>query len=302
MKLIKLLSRYVPSGRTGVIAFPFLFLFLFFFVPFILVIGISFSQQQMGIPPYSPLTHLQDGVLNIALNLGHYQFLMNDDLYIATYISSLQMALVSTLLCLLIGYPIAYYIARSDPSTRNTLMMLVMLPFWTSFLIRVYAWVAILKNDGLLNHFLIWLGLIHDPLRLYHTNWGVYIGMVYSYLPFMIMPLYAHLVKMDLTLLEAAYDLGAKPWKAFFQVTLPLSKNGIIAGSLLVFIPAVGEYVIPELLGGADTLMIGRVMWNEFFDNIDWPMASAVTCAMVILLLVPMALFQHYQNKELEES
>lgn len=302
MKLNKMLARWVPSGRTGVIAIPFTILFLFFFVPFILVIGISFSQMQMGVPPYTPLHTFKDGVLSISLNLSHYQFLINDDLYVATYISSLKMAFVSTLLCLLIGYPVAYYIARSDPSTRNTLMMLVMLPFWTSFLIRVYAWVAILKNDGLLNQFLMWLGIIHDPLRLYHTDWGVYIGMVYSYLPFMIMPLYAHLVKMDLSLLEAAYDLGAKPWKAFFQVTLPLSKNGIIAGSLLVFIPAVGEYVIPELLGGADTLMIGRVMWNEFFDNIDWPMASAVTCAMVLLLLIPMALFQHYQTKEMEES
>jgi putrescine transport system permease protein len=301
MKLNRLLGRWLPSGRTGVIAFPFFFLFLFFFVPFILVIGISFSEQRMGVPPYTNLTQIQDGVLNIALNLSHYQFLMTDDLYLATYLSSLKMALISTLCCLLIGYPIAYYIARAEASLRSTLMMLVMLPFWTSFLIRVYAWVAILKNDGLLNHFLIWLGLIHDPLRLYHTNWGVYIGMVYSYLPFMIMPLYAHLVKMDLALLEAAYDLGAKPWKAFFRITLPLSKNGIIAGSLLVFIPAVGEYVIPELLGGADTLMIGRVMWNEFFDNIDWPMAAAVTCAMVLLLLVPMALFQHYQTKEMEE-
>ncbi|BEV70599.1 MULTISPECIES: ABC transporter permease subunit [unclassified Paludibacterium] len=301
-KLRRLLARYVPSGRTGVIAIPFAFLFLFFFVPFILVIGISFSQQQMGIPPYTPLHEIKDGVLHITLNLSHYQFLWSDDLYIATYLSSLRMALVSTFLCLLIGYPVAYYIARSEPSTRNTLMMLVMLPFWTSFLIRVYAWVAILKNDGLLNNFLIWLGLIHEPLRLYHTNWGVYIGMVYSYLPFMIMPLYAHLVKMDLSLLEAAYDLGAKPWKAFFQVTLPLSKNGIIAGSLLVFIPAVGEYVIPELLGGSDTLMIGRQMWSEFFENNDWPVAAAVTCAMVVLLLVPMALFQHYQTKEMEES
>jgi putrescine transport system permease protein len=175
-----------------------------------------------------------------------------------------------------------------------------MLPFWTSYLIRVYAWIGILKNDGFLNQFLMWLGVIHEPLRIYHTNWGVYIGMVFSYLPFMIMPLYAHLVKMDLRLLEAAYDLGAKPWRAFLQVTLPLSKNGIIAGSLLVFIRAVGEYVIPELLGGSDTLMIGRVMWEEFFNNVDWPMASAVTCAMVLLLLVPMALFQHYQVKEME--
>jgi putrescine transport system permease protein len=180
--------------------------------------------------------------------------------------------------------------------------MAVMLPFWTSFLIRVYAWIGILKNNGLLNNFLMSIGLIHSPIELYHTNAAVYIGMVYSYLPFLVMPLYAHLVKMDLTLLEAAYDLGAKPWKAFWQITLPLSKNGIVAGCLLVFIPAVGEYVIPELLGGANTLMIGRVMWNEFFDNADWPMASAVTCAMVLLLLVPMALFQHAQAKALEEG
>jgi putrescine transport system permease protein len=179
-------------------------------------------------------------------------------------------------------------------------MMAVMLPFWTSFLIRVYAWIGILKNNGLLNNFLLTIGLIHTPIELYRTNTAVYIGMVYSYLPFLVMPLYAHLVKMDLTLLEAAYDLGAKPWKAFVQITLPLSKNGIIAGCLLVFIPAVGEYVIPELLGGADTLMIGRVMWNEFFNNADWPMASAVTCAMVLLLLVPMAMFQYFQAKQLE--
>jgi putrescine transport system permease protein len=240
-------------------------------------------------------------MVHFALQLGHYAFLVQDDLYIATYVSSVKIAAISTLLCLLIGYPIAYYIARSNPATRNLLMMGVMLPFWTSFLIRVYAWIGILKDDGLLNHALMAIGLIHSPLHLYHSNAGVYIGMVYSYLPFMVMPLYAHLVKMNLTLLEAAYDLGAKPWVAFTKITLPLSKNGIIAGSLLVFIPAVGEYVIPELLGGADTLMIGRVMWDEFFNNMDWPMASAVTVAMVLLLLVPMALFQYYQVKELEE-
>lgn len=245
---------------------------------------------------------MKDGVMNIALDFSHYAFLLTDSLYFATYMNSLLVAAVSTVLCLLIGYPMAYYIARSNPATRNVLMMAVMLPFWTSFLIRVYAWIGILKNNGLLNNFLMSIGLIHTPIELYHTNIAVYIGMVYSYLPFLVMPLYAHLVKMDLTLLEAAYDLGAKPWKAFVQITLPLSKNGIIAGCLLVFIPAVGEYVIPELLGGADTLMIGRVMWNEFFDNADWPMASAVTCAMVLLLLVPMALFQHFQAKQLEEN
>ncbi|WP_267939365.1 ABC transporter permease subunit [Paraburkholderia flagellata] len=300
--LARFFSRFVPSGRTAVIGVPFIWLTLFFAVPFVLVFKISFADQMMAVPPYTNLVQMKDGVVHFALQLGHYAFLLQDDLYIATYISSLKMAAVSTIFCLLIGYPIAYYIARSNPATRNLLMMGVMLPFWTSFLIRVYAWIGILKDDGLLNHTLMAIGLIHSPLRLYHSDAGVYIGMVYSYLPFMVMPLYAHLVKMDLTLLEAAYDLGAKPWVAFTRITLPLSKNGIIAGSLLVFIPAVGEYVIPELLGGADTLMIGRVMWDEFFNNMDWPMASAVTVAMVLLLLVPMALFQHNQVKQLEEG
>ncbi|MFX1733679.1 ABC transporter permease subunit [Paraburkholderia sp. A1RI_3L] len=292
--------RFNLTGRTAVVAGPFVWLLLFFLVPFILVVKISFADQQLGIPPYTELTSYADGIVHVALDLSHYAFLLQDSLYFATYVNSVMVAAISTLLCLLLGYPMAYYIARSNPATRNILMMGVMLPFWTSFLIRVYAWIGILKNNGLLNNFLMSIGIIHAPLELYHTNTAVYIGMVYSYLPFLVMPLYAHLVKMDLTLLEAAYDLGAKPWKAFLQITLPLSRNGIIAGCLLVFIPAVGEYVIPELLGGANTLMIGRVMWNEFFDNADWPMASAVTCAMVLLLLVPMALFQHYQAKDLE--
>jgi len=294
--------RLKLTGRTAVVAGPFIWLLLFFLVPFLLVVKISFADSQLGIPPYTQLVDFADGALHITLDLSHYAFLLTDSLYFATYVNSVVVAAISTVLCLLIGYPMAYYIARSNPATRNLLMMAVMLPFWTSFLIRVYAWIGILKNNGLLNNFLMSIGLIHSPIELYHTNTAVYIGMVYSYLPFLVMPLYAHLVKMDLTLLEAAYDLGAKPWKAFWQITLPLSKNGIIAGCLLVFIPAVGEYVIPELLGGANTLMIGRVMWNEFFDNADWPMASAVTCAMVLLLLVPMALFQHAQAKALEEG
>jgi putrescine transport system permease protein len=294
--------RFNLTGRTAVVAGPFIWLLLFFLVPFLLVVKISFADLQLGIPPYTELTSFKDGVIHIALDVSHYAFLLQDSLYFATYVNSVVVAGISTLLCLLLGYPMAYYIARSNPATRNLLMMAVMLPFWTSFLIRVYAWIGILKNNGLLNNFLMSIGLIHSPIELYHTNTAVYIGMVYSYLPFLVMPLYAHLVKMDLTLLEAAYDLGAKPWRAFWQITLPLSKNGIIAGCLLVFIPAVGEYVIPELLGGANTLMIGRVMWNEFFDNADWPMASAVTCAMVLLLLVPMALFQYSQAKALEEK
>ena len=290
--------RFGLTGLTAVVAGPFVWLLLFFLVPFLLVVKISFADLQLGIPPYTGLTSFADGVLHISLDLSHYAFLLTDSLYFATYVNSVVVAAISTLLCLLLGYPMAYYIARSNPATRNLLMMAVMLPFWTSFLMRVYAWIGILKNNGLLNNFLMSIGIIHTPIELYHTNTAVYIGMVYSYLPFLVMPLYAHLVKMDLTLLEAAYDLGAKPWKAFMQITLPLSKNGVIAGCLLVFIPAVGEYVIPELLGGANTLMIGRVMWNEFFNNADWPMASAVTVAMVLLLLVPMAVFQYYQVKE----
>ncbi|RQT45763.1 ABC transporter permease subunit, partial [Burkholderia cepacia] len=272
---------------------------IFFALPFVLVLKISFADQVMGIPPYTALARLEAGTVHVALSLKHYALLLQDDLYLNTYVSSLKMAASSTLMCLLAGYPIAYFIARSVPARRNLLMMAVMLPFWTSFLIRVYAWVGIMKDDGLLNHALAALGVIATPLRLYHTDAGVYIGMVYSYLPFMVMPLYAHLVKMDLTLLEAANDLGATPWSAFWRITLPLSRNGIVAGSLLVFIPAVGEYVIPELLGGANTLMLGRVMWDEFFNNMDWPMASAVTVTMVLLLLVPMALL-HYSQTEAE--
>lgn len=287
------------TGRSAVVAGPFVWLLLFFLVPFLLVLKISFAEQELGIPPYTQLASLADGMLHITLSFKHYAFLLTDSLYFATYVNSIVVAGITTVLCLLLGYPMAYYIARSNPATRNLLLMAVMLPFWTSFLIRVYAWIGILKNNGLLNNFLLWAGIISTPIELYRTNIAVYIGMVYSYLPFLVMPLYAHLVKMDLRLLEAAYDLGAKPAKAFVRITLPLSKSGIVAGCLLVFIPAVGEYVIPELLGGANTLMIGRVMWNEFFNNADWPMASAVTCAMVLLLLVPMAVFQYFQAKEL---
>ena len=286
------------SGKRLAIAVPYLWLLLFFLVPFLLVVKISFADQEMAIPPYTALVHFTDGALQLTLQLSHYAGLFTDSLYFATYLSSVKIAAVSTFWCLIIGYPLAYQIARTDPGRRNLYLMAVMLPFWTSFLIRVYAWIGILKNNGLLNAFLMWTGLVHSPVELYHTTWAVYIGMVYSYLPFLVMPLYAHLVKMDRSVLEAAHDLGASPWRAFVQITLPLSRNGIIAGCLLVFIPSVGEYVIPGLLGGADTLMIGRVMWDEFFGNSDWPMAAAVTCTMVLLLLVPMAIFQHLQSRE----
>ncbi len=292
--------RLMPSARALAIVPPYLWLVVFFLVPFLLVVKISFSGMQFGIPPYTPLAEIEEGVLRLTLQARGYIMLFTDNLYVATYLNSLKVAAITTLVCALIGYPIAYCIARSAPSVRNLLLLGVILPFWTSLLLRVYAWIGILRNDGLLNNALMWLGLIDAPLEIYRTDLAVYIGLVYAYLPFFILPLYAHLVKMDMRLLEAAYDLGARPWRAFLAVTLPLSRNGIVAGCMLVFIPTVGEYVIPEMLGGANTLMIGRVMWTEFFNNTDWPMAAAVTCVMVLLLLVPLALFQHSQVAELE--
>ncbi|NYT59069.1 ABC transporter permease subunit [Alcaligenaceae bacterium] len=288
--------------RLLTIAPPFLWLGLFLLLPFLLVFKISFSDLRFGIPPYTPLSEIKEQTLTLALSLRGYALLFTDSLYIATYLNSVKMAAVTTLCCMLIGYPMAYYIARSRPSIRNLLLLGVILPFWTSLLLRVYAWVGILRNDGLLNNLLQWLGLIDAPLEIYRTDLAVYIGLVYAYLPFFILPLYASLVKLDLRLLEAAYDLGARPWRAFVQVTLPLSMSGVVAGAMLVFIPTVGEYVIPEMLGGANTLMMGRVMWNEFFNNADWPMAAAVTCVMVLLLLVPLVIFQRNQARQFAEQ
>lgn len=292
--------RLLPSTRSLAIAPPFVWLSLFLLVPFLLVLKISFADLKFGIPPYTSLAELKDETLTLALNLRGYVLLFTDSLYIATYLSSVKMAALTTVFCALIGYPMAYYIARSSPSIRNILLLGVILPFWTSLLLRVYAWVGILRNDGLLNQALQWLGLIDTPLEIYRTDLAVYIGLVYAYLPFFILPLYANLVKLDIRLLEAAYDLGARPWRAFLSVTLPQTMPGVIAGSMLVFIPSVGEYVIPEMLGGANTLMMGRVMWTEFFNNADWPMAAAVTCIMVLLLLIPLVLFQYNQAKQLE--
>jgi len=294
------LRDWMPSGRTLAVAPPFLWLALFLLVPFLLVLKISFAELQFGIPPYTALAEFKDEAVQLSLHLRGYILLFTDSLYLATYLNSLKMAAVTTVCCVLIGYPIAYYIARSSPSIRNVLLLGVILPFWTSLLLRVYAWVGMLRNDGLLNKLLMGLGIISSPLEIYRTDLAVYIGLVYAYLPFFILPLYANLVKMDLRLLEAAYDLGARPWQAFWRITVPLSRPGVIAGAMLVFIPSVGEYVIPEMLGGADTLMMGRVMWNEFFNNADWPMASAVTCVMVLLLLVPLALFQYNQVRQQE--
>jgi len=292
--------RLVPSARTLAIAPPFIWLCLFLLVPFLLVLKISFADLEFGIPPYSPLAGLKDQTLTLALHLRGYALLFSDSLYIATYLNSVKMAAITTLCCALIGYPMAYYIARAHPSVRNLLLLAVILPFWTSLLLRVYAWVGILRNDGLLNGVLLWFGVIDAPLEIYRTDLAVYIGLVYAYLPFFILPLYANLVKLDLRLVEAAYDLGARPWRVFWHIILPLSAPGVIAGAMLVFIPSVGEYVIPEMLGGANTLMMGRVMWTEFFNNADWPMAAAVTCVMVLLLLVPLVIFQYNQVRQMD--
>jgi len=288
------------TGRAFVIAIPYFWLLLFFAVPFIIVLKISFSETMLAMPPYAPLWEwVGEQALEIKVNLANFTFLFTDSLYGRAYLNSVGVAAVSTILCLLIGYPMAYGIARSSPAWRNVLMMLVILPFWTSFLLRVYAWIGLLKGNGVINNILMSLGVINEPLVMLQTDFAVYVGITYSYLPFMVLPLYANLEKMDLTLLEAAADLGCRPTKAFLRITLPLSIPGIVAGAMLVFIPAVGEFVIPALLGGPDSLMIGKVLWSEFFNNRDWPIASAVAIAMLILLVIPIMVFQYFQGRQM---
>jgi putrescine transport system permease protein len=294
------LKGWLPGRSWLVTALPYGWMVLFFAVPFLIVLKISFAEMAIAMPPYTSLFEYADQVLSVRLNFGNFAYLWEDSLYLRAYLGSLQIAAISTLLCLLIGYPLAYAIARMSPATRNICLMLVVLPSWTSLLIRVYAWVGLLKSNGVINNFLLWLGVIDQPLVMLNTPLAVYIGVVYAYLPFMVLPLYANLVKHDLRLLEASSDLGARPWRTFLQVTLPLSRAGIVAGAMLVFIPAVGEFVIPELLGGSQTLMIGRVLWQEFFNNRDWPVASAVAVVMLLLLIVPIMLFHHYQSRNLE--
>ncbi|STH11873.1 putrescine ABC transporter membrane protein [Escherichia coli] len=257
----------MKHGRKLVIALPYIWLILLFLLPFLIVFKISLAEMARAIPPYTELMEWADGQLSITLNLGNFLQLTDDPLYFDAYLQSLQVAAISTFCCLLIGYPLAWAVAHSKPSTRNILLLLVILPSWTSFLIRVYAWMGILKNNGVLNNFLLWLGVIDQPLTILHTNLAVYIGIVYAYVPFMVLPIYTALIRIDYSLVEAALDLGARPLKTFFTVIVPLTKGGIIAGSMLVFIPAVGEFVIPELLGGPDSIMIGRVLWQEFFNN-----------------------------------
>ena len=286
-----------------IVFIPYLWLLLFFLTPFLIVFKISLADPLIAQPPFTPLFQksVETG-LSIYTTFDNYLYLFQDSLYLVTYINSVKLAFISTCFSVLIGYPIAYGIARSPQPTRNILLLMVVVPFWISFLLRVYAWMGILKTKGLLNGFLLWAGIIDQPLELLYTDTAVYIGMIYSYLPFMILPLYANLEKLDIRLLEAAADLGARPWKVFKDITLPLSIPGVIAGCLLVFIPAIGEYVIPALLGGADTLMIGRLLFDEFFMNRDWPVASAVAIVLLMLLVLPIVYFQKRQNQELLEQ
>jgi len=291
--------------RWYVIAVPYLWLIAFFLVPFFIVFRISLSDVATAMPPYVPLFDVSAGLAGISnffsqLDFENYKFILTDELYYSAYWSSIVIAGIATFLTLLVAYPIAYGMARAPKEWQPTLMMLIILPFWTSFLIRVYAWIGILKNEGLLNLFLTSTGLISEPLSIMNTTTAVYIGIVYSYLPFMILPLYASLEKINPSLLEAANDLGCPPWKAFWQVTFPLSLPGVVAGCLLVFIPATGEFVIPDLLGGSDTLMIGKTLWSEFFNNRDWPVASAVAVVLLLVLVVPIVLFQRMQERQQE--
>ena len=268
---------------------PYVWLLLFFLAPFLIILKISFAEPIVAQPPFT------SGLFG---TLENYAFLFQDRYYGLIYLESLKMAAIGTVLCLLLGYPMAYFIARQPPRRRNIYLLAVILPFWISFLLRVYAWIGLLGNRGLINHFLLSIGLIDRPLPLLYNDFAVYLGIVYSYLPFMILPLYANLERLNLDLLDAAADLGARRWESFIDVTLPLSRPGILGGCLLVFIPAVGEFTIPALLGGADTLMIGRVLWDEFFINRDWPVASAVSVVLLLLLIAPILWFQRIQNRE----
>jgi putrescine transport system permease protein len=292
-------NRADSLWRGVVIGLPYIWLLLFFLAPFAIVFKISFADPLVAQPPFTSFFDWTDGAPNWMLaTFDNYRFLLEDKLYWVSYLRSIRIALISTLLCLLLGYPMAYAIARARAPWRNILLLLIILPFWTSFLLRIYAWMIMLGKHGLINNLLLGAGLIDQPLQLMYTDTAVYIGIVYTYIPFMILPLYATLEKMDLHLNDAAGDLGAKPWQVFVDIILPLSKPGIIAGSLLVFIPALGEYVIPALLGGLDSLMIGRTLYDEFFVNRDWPLASAVATVLLFILILPITLFQRSQQAE----
>ena len=286
------------SWQRIAIAMPYLWLLLFFLTPFLLILKISLADPAVAMPPYTPTI---DGDGNVTLTLNNFVFLFKDKLYALTYLKSIAMAATATFFALLLGYPMAYAIARAQARTRSILLMLVILPFWISFLLRVYAWMGLMNNYGVINNLLMWIGVIENPMQIMYTDLAVFIGLTYSYLPFMILPLYATLERLDLDLVEAAQDLGASTTRAFWDITWPLSRPGVIAGCLLTFIPATGEYVIPYLLGGPDSLLIGRVLFDEFFVNRDWPLASAVAIVMLLLLILPIMVLQRYQARDAED-
>ena len=295
------MRRTWAPGRWLIILPPLLFLLIFFLIPFAFAFKNSFAETSPSVPPFTNvISFTPDHHLRIAATLGNYRYLLTDEVYGVAYLYSLRTAFFSTLICLLLGYPMAYAIARAPKSTQGLLLLIIMLPFWTSFLLRVYALEGIIRDTGFLNTVLLHLGLIREPLHIMRTSLALYLGIIYSYLPFMVLPLFATLEKLDPSLLEAAADLGSPPWRAFLDITVPLSIPGVIAGSMLVFIPAVGEFVIPSLLGGPNQLMIGRVLWDEFFGNHDWPVASAVAIAFLLLLVGPIAIYQYYNVRQLE--
>ena len=316
------IKRRLRPGRKLVIGIPYVWLLLLFLIPFFIVLKISFAEQDIKIPPYTDLfvTDLETGKQTLHIVMQNYKEIFQNfggtlsqmlglspadgdsNMYLRTYWSSLKTAFVTTLICLLLGYPMAYAISRAKPSYRNGLLLAIMLPFWTSFLLRVYAWMGLLTSNGIINHLLIKYGIIDEPLNMFYNSFSLQLVMVYAYLPFMILPLYTQLIKLDGRLLEAASDLGAGPIKTFFSITLPLSKTGIVAGSMLVFVPAVGEFVIPDLVGGSDNLMIGKVLWMTFFEQNNWPLASALAVVMVLLLVVPITFYHRYENRQLEEG
>ncbi|HEY4345195.1 MAG TPA: ABC transporter permease subunit [Parvibaculum sp.] len=293
------LAKVGLTGRRIVIGVPLIWLCLFFLLPFLIIMKISVSTQIIAIPPFTPLFDWSAGgwIPGLHIDWSNYSYLFEDQLYIGAYFNSVRISFISTCICILIAYPMAYGVARAPESWRNPLLLLIVLPFWTSLLLRVYAWIGLLKNNGIINNVLIWLGVINDPLPMMNNAFSVYVGIVYSYLPFMLLPLYAALSRLDFTLLEAASDLGASRTRAFLSITLPLSIPGVIAGAMLVFIPAVGEFVIPSLLGGTAVTMIGRVIWDEFFSNQAWPVASAVAVALMLFLVVPIMIYQYSQNR-----
>ncbi|MEM7215964.1 MAG: ABC transporter permease subunit [Pseudomonadota bacterium] len=301
-RVLERLEAQLQTGwRTVVIFIPYAWLLLFFLAPFFIVAKISVAELAIASPPFTKMIEWTDtGVVNIRIVFDNFIYILTDDLYASTYINSLKISIISTIFCLLLGYPIAYGIVRSGPVAKRVLLFLVILPFWTSFLLRVYAWMGLLADQGTINNLLIAIGIIDEPIRMLYTEFAVFVGVVYAYVPFMILPLYANMEKLDGSLNEAAADLGSKPTNTFFKVTLPLTMPGIIAGSLLVFIPATGEYVIPDLLGGGNVQMIGRVLFNEFSRNTDWPVAAAVAIVLLFLLVIPMIIFQYYQGKEAE--